>query len=121
MGAHGYPRATGDIDFFVEASEINSQKLYMSLKEFGAPLINFRTDTFCKKGIIFQIGVPPRRIDIITAIDGVTFQEAYIGKKYITIEGLKVPFLSMRDLIKNKESTGREKDKLDAKYLRKIK
>ena len=74
--------------------------------------------TFEEKGIIFQIGVAPRRIDIITRIDGVTFKEAYKTKEIIEIEGLRIPFLSKENLIKNKQSTGREKDKLDANYLR---
>lgn len=121
MGAYGYPRATGDIDFFVEASKINSKKVYLSLKEFGAPSSNLNQETFSAKGIIFQIGLAPRRIDFITEIDGVSFQKAYKNKKYLEIESLKVPFLSIKDLIKNKESTGRDKDKLDAKYLKRKK
>lgn len=121
MGAQGYPRATGDIDIWVEPSCENSEKVYRSLSEFGAPLLGIIKETFCKKGVIFQIGVAPRRVDIITKIDGVDFKKAYADKEKIEIEGLRVPFLSKKDLIKNKESTGREKDKLDAKYLRQIK
>ncbi len=60
----------------------------------------------------------PRRIDLITQIDGVIFKDAYTNKELIKIENLNIPFLSKDDLIKNKESTGREKDKLDVKYLR---
>jgi len=117
MGAYGYPRATGDIDIWVEASEKNSKSIYDALKEFGAPLNDITKETFSQKGIIFQIGVPPRRIDIITEIDGVEFGKAYADKKEIEIDGLRVPFLSKQDLIKNKQSTGRDKDRLDVKYL----
>jgi predicted nucleotidyltransferase len=118
MGAYGYPRATGDIDIWVEASSENSEKIHQSLSEFGAPLSEVTKTTFCEEGIVFQIGVAPRRIDIITKIDGVDFNKAYSDKQKMEIEGIKIPFLSKEDLIKNKESTGREKDQLDAKYLR---
>ena len=118
MGVYGYPRATGDIDICVEASSGNSEKIYQSLSEFGAPLSELTKTTFCEEGIVFQIGVAPRRIDIITKIDGVDFKKAYSDKQEIEIEDIKIPFLSKENLIKNKESTGREKDKLDAKYLR---
>lgn len=118
MGFHGYPRATGDFDIWVENSLENSKNIYRSLSEFGAPLSKILEDTFTKKGIIFRIGMAPRRIDIITYIDGVDFEEAYKAKETIELEGLSLPFLSKEDLIKNKQSTGREKDKLDIKYLR---
>jgi hypothetical protein len=118
MGAYGYPRATGDLDIWVEASPGNSEKIYRSLSKFGAPLSDITETTFSEEGIIFQIGVAPRRIDIITKIDGVDFGKAYSDKQEIEVEGIKIPFLSKEDLIKNKESTGREKDQLDAKYLR---
>ncbi len=118
MGVYGYPRATGDFDIWVEVSSENSEKIYRSLSQFGAPLSDITKTTFCEEGIIFQIGVAPRRIDIITKIDGVDFKKAYSDKQEVEIEDITIPFLSKEDLIKNKESTGREKDKLDAKYLR---
>jgi len=119
MGAQGYPRATGDFDIWVEPSPENSKKVYNSLAEFGAPLEQINTETFTGKGIIFQIGVVPRRIDILTFIDGVKFDKAYKDKENIEIEGITIPFLSKENIIKNKKATGREKDKLDVKYLKK--
>lgn len=118
MGVYGYVRATGDFDIRVEASPDNSRKVYNALKEFGAPLRELAPDTFSKKGVIFQIGVQPRRIDVITHIDGVTFKKAYPAKKVVKLEGIKIPFLSKVHLIKNKSSTGRKKDLLDAETLR---
>ncbi len=118
MGAYGYPRATGDFDIWVEASSENSKKIYCSLQKFGAPLSVLTEKTFCEEGIVFQIGVAPRRIDFITKIEGVDFKQAYSEKQEILIDELNVPFISKENLIKNKESTGREKDKLDAGYLR---
>jgi hypothetical protein len=117
LGAYGYPRATGDVDIWVDTSIENSKKIYVSLAEFGAHLADISEQTFTEKGIIFQIGIAPRRIDIITCIDGVDFREAYEKKEVIEVDGLKIPFLSKEDLIKNKRSTGREKDRLDAEYL----
>ncbi|MHA1880351.1 MAG: hypothetical protein ACTSYG_08140 [Candidatus Heimdallarchaeota archaeon] len=121
MGAHGYPRATGDFDIWVEASAKNSKKIYKSLSEFNAPLFNITEKAFAEKGVIFQIGVAPRRIDIITHIDGVIFEKAYETKELIEIESLKIPFISKENLIKNKQSTNREKDKIDVNYLKKNK
>jgi len=117
MAVHGYPRATGDIDIWVETNIENSRKIYACIKQFGAPLSDISEQTFTEKGIVFQIGTAPRRIDIITRIDGVDFSEAYTAKKVIEVEGLRIPFLSKEDLIKNKLATGREKDRLDAQYL----
>jgi len=121
MGAYGYPRATGDFDIWVEASIENSKRIHKSLSEFGAPVLGITENTFAEKGIVFQIGVAPRRIDIITNIDGVSFKKAYKSKENIEIENLNLPFISKENLIKNKQSTGRQKDKLDADRLKNTK
>ena len=117
MGAHGYPRATGDIDIWVEPSEENSRRVYSSLAAFGAPLHEIDETTFVRHGCVFQIGVAPRRIDIITSISGVEFDEAYQKRQCVDIEGLAIPILSLGDLIRNKRATGRDKDRLDADHL----
>lgn len=119
MGAHGYPRATGDLDLWVEPSPGNSTLVYEALVDFGAPKHELNPQTFSEPGIVFQIGVAPRRIDVLTHIEGVSFQEAYANREEIDVEGIAVPLLSKADLIRNKESTGREKDRLDAENLRK--
>ena len=120
MSAHGYPRATGDFDLWVDASPVNSRRVYTSLSVFGASLSEVTPDTFRKKGVVFQIGVAPRRIDILTHIDGVDFRDAYRAREKIEVEGMTIPFLSRKDLLQNKEATGRDKDRLDARILRKI-
>jgi hypothetical protein len=101
MGAHGYPRATGDIDIWVEPSAENSERVYNSMVAFGAPLHEIDETTFAKSGIVFQIGVAPRRIDIITAISGVGFNDAYQQRQTVEMEGLSIPILSLGDLIRN--------------------
>ena len=110
LGVYGYPRATGDIDIWVEPSQENAKRIFDVLGKFGSPLKEISNKTFATKGIIFQIGVPPRRIDLITEIDGVEFVNAYKNRKMVTLEKLRVPFLSLKDLIRNKQSTGRAKD-----------
>lgn len=119
LGVHGMPRATGDIDIFVKADAENSQRIYDSLIRFGAPASELSPFDFNEDEIIFQIGVAPRRIDIITSIDGVTFDEAYEDCVTAEVEGLNIPVLSVDALIKNKEATGREKDILDVRILKK--
>jgi predicted nucleotidyltransferase len=121
LGTHGYPRATGDIDIWVKPNNINSKKLYKALARFGAPLGQIQIDEFSTEGIIFQIGVIPRRIDIITKIDGVTYEEADEDKIIVEIEGLKIPVISLEKFIRYKMATGREKDELDIKTLTKKK
>ena len=121
LGAHGYPRATGDIDIWVKPNNTNSRKLYKVLARFGAHLEQIEIDDFSMEGIIFQIGVIPRRIDIITKIDGVTYEEADEDRITVEVEGLMLPVISLDKLIKNKMATGREKDELDIKTLKKRK
>ena len=117
LAAYGYPRATGDFDIWVEASPENSKKILSSLISFGSPTSELTEITFMQKGIIFQIGVAPRRIDLITHIDGVDFNNAYPSRTTIVMEGLNLPFISKENLIKNKKSTGRDKDLVDVKHL----
>ena len=119
MSAHGYPRATGDIDIWVEPSPENSERVYRALAQFGAPLHEVDEATFVKLGVVFQIGVEPRRIDIMSAVSGVDFEEAYQHRQIVDIEGMSIPILSHDDLIKNKRATGRDKDRLDADRLEK--
>jgi len=117
MAAHGFPRATADLDIFVRPSKENAKKVYQALANFGAPMESITIEDFTKRGTIFQVGVIPRRIDVINDIDGVSFEEAFKEKKIVVIEGLKVPIISKQKLIVNKKSTGREKDRLDANRL----
>ena len=115
MAAHGFVRATGDIDIFVQPTLENSDAVFASLVEFGAPLSGVTAKDFRTPGTVYQIGVPPNRIDILTDIDGLSFDEA--GSFDVEIDGLAVPFLDLDSLKRNKASTGRTKDKLDLELL----
>ena len=87
---------------------------------FGAPLENIKIDDFSVPGTVFQVGVIPRRIDIITKISGLNYAEASAGKEIVKIDDLSIPIISKQNLIINKLATGREKDRLDAETLKKI-
>jgi len=117
MAGHGFPRATGDMDLWVEPTPDNAARVYESLVKFGAPTGHFKEEDFAIDGTIVQIGVAPRRIDIITAIDGVTFEQAWANRVEANIDGVIFPVLSLNDLITNKRATGRKRDALDAEWL----
>jgi len=117
VGLHGYQRSTKDIDFWVLASPENAVRLTRALEKFGAPMHEFSAKDFEAKGTNFQIGVAPIRIDIITEIAGVDFEEAYNNMKIVEVDGHKIPVISISDLIKNKKRTGRMRDLDDAEHL----
>jgi hypothetical protein len=117
MAAHGYPRSTLDIDFWVQQSPQNADAVMRALQRFGAPLGDLTAEDLQKNGTIFQIGVAPRRIDIITEATGLEFGEAYERSQPVTIEGIEVRIPSIADLIRNKRSTGRTRDLADAEAL----
>ncbi len=121
LGIYGFPRATGDIDLWILADNENSKKIFSCLAKFGAPMQDVTEETFCDKDVIFQIGLAPRRIDIITKISGVDFEEAYGRKKEVELDNMKLPFISKQDLIANKTATGRDKDSIDIKNLLRVK
>jgi len=118
MAAHGHPRATGDLDIWVKPEQQNATKVYRALAKFGAPLDQLLVEDLEQEDIIFQIGVAPRRIDILTHIDGIDFMDAAQDKSLIRIDDLNLPVISKNRLIQNKEATGRDKDKVDAEILR---
>ncbi len=122
MSVFGYTRATGDLDIFLQVSEVNSHKVIDALKEFGAPLAAHKiTPAFFQHiGVNYQIGIPPSRIDILTQIDGMDYDEADLTKERGNLGGILVPVLSLQSLIKNKEACGRDKDLIDIKELRKL-
>jgi len=117
LSAHGYPRATGDLDLWVNHQPDNAARIWKALTTFRAPLGRIKQEDFCNDDLIFQIGVVPNRIDIITQIDGVTFEEAWDDRIVIDMLEMKIPVISKPDLIRNKKATGRPKDKLDVLML----
>jgi hypothetical protein len=117
MSFHGYPRATGDIDLWIRRSEENAKKVWRALEKFQAPLFDLHLNDLTKSDMVFQMGVIPNRIDIITSIDGVDFDEAWHDKEFVDTSGLTIPIISKTHLIINKSSTNRPKDKNDVLWL----
>jgi hypothetical protein len=118
LAAHGFVRATGHIDLWARPSEENAERIMRALARFGAPVAEVSVDDFKEPDIVFQMGVAPRRIDILTMIDGVSFDEAWQERKQIVVDGLPIHVISKLHLAKNEESTGRPQDKVDLDWLR---
>ena len=121
MAAHGYPRATMDIDIWVMPSPQNADAVLRALRRFGAALHNLTKEDLQKDGTVFQIGVAPRRIDIITEASGLQFEEVYSRALSVNIEGIEVHIPLIDDLIRNKRASGRTKDLADAEALESLK
>jgi hypothetical protein len=119
VAAHATARATEDLDIWVRNAVDNSQRVMRALYRFGAPTSNLSPADFQSSDLIFQMGAPPWRIDILTAIDGVTFDEAWPERREWTVDGLVLPVLSRRHLIANKRAVGRAKDLADVESLEK--
>ncbi len=117
LAVHGLARATGDIDLWVKRSEENAEKIMRALAAFGAPLSEIGEEDFMTPEMVFQIGVAPRRIDLLTSLTGVTFEEAWPAREEIEIEGIRIPVIDRTHLIQNKRATGRPKDLADADWL----
>jgi len=119
---HSRPRATQDIDIFIDNSEVNAKKILKALDEFGFASLNIKKEDLIKDDAIIQLGVRPLRIDLVTSIEGVKFDEAYKNRVTINYADLKnIRLISIKDLIKNKKETGREKDIFDIDWLNKYK
>ena len=117
LAFHGLPRATGDIDLWVRCSDENAFRIWQALTRFGAPLSGVSVDDFTTSGMVVQVGVAPRRIDVLTAIDGVEFDSAIRERELAELDGLTVPILSRRHLVQNKRAAGRPKDEADLAFL----
>ena len=121
MASHGYPRATMDIDIWIKPSLQNAEAVLRALHRFGAPLENLSKEDLVEEGTIFQIGVAPRRIDIITSASGLEFEETFGRSQLVNIEGIELRIPCIDDLIQNKRATGRTKDLADVEALEALK
>ena len=119
VAAHGTPRATGDLDIWIEASAANAALVWRALADFGAPMaaLGVAMDDLAQPGHVVQLGMPPRRIDLLTAIDGVEFGSAWQRRFIAAVADQRLPFLSYDDLLRNKHSAARPKDLLDIELL----
>ena len=118
LAAHGLPRATGDIDILVRREAENAQRVLRAIVKFGAPTAHLSEQDFISPNMVVQLGVEPCRIDLLTSISGVEFEDAWQNKVTVEVDGLELYVLSREDLLKNKAATGREKDKGDIAWLK---
>jgi hypothetical protein len=119
LAVHGVPRATGDLDVLVRAGDANAARVLRALATFGAPVEQhgLTAADFAREGNVYQMGQPPRRIDVLTSIDGVDFDTVARGRVVARLEGLDLPVIGLRELRTNKRAAGRTKDLLDLALL----
>ncbi|MES2063415.1 MAG: DUF6036 family nucleotidyltransferase [Bacteroidota bacterium] len=121
LALHGKPRNTGDLDIWIRISKTNANKMVSVMREFGFASLKLKAEDFLKDNFINQIGYPPLRIDIIGEIDGVKFEEAFENRQIIVLEdGLTISYIGLDDFLRNKLSSGRKRDLLDAKDIEKL-
>jgi len=114
---YGYPRFTADLDLFIERSRENADRLLQVIERFGFGDLNLSADDFLKEDQVIQLGVSPNRIDLLTFISAVDFQEAWAARQQAEMQGVSVPIISKEMLKRNKAATGRSQDLLDLKRL----
>jgi hypothetical protein len=119
MAVHGVPRATGDLDVWVNPSPENAARVWGAMIEFGAPsdALGVSRSDLETPGRVIQFGLPPRRVDVMTRLSGLDFDDAWIRHETHSVVGIEIPFLSRVDLIVNKRASGRPKDLADLEVL----
>ncbi|HEV7682337.1 MAG TPA: hypothetical protein VGO68_09475 [Pyrinomonadaceae bacterium] len=114
---HGYFRYTSDIDLFIDRSNENAERIQAAIRQFGFADLNLLNQDFTEANQVIQLGVAPNRIDLMTFLSGVTFDEAWAAREYGNLDGLNVPFISKEMLKQNKLACGRLQDLADAEHL----
>lgn len=110
VGYYGYPRATGDMDIWASAKRENAFKLINAFKEFGFDVPELSVELFTKENQITRIGVPPLRIEVLTSISGVKFEECYPNRNVVSIDNIEINLINLDDLKKNKAAAKRFRD-----------
>lgn len=116
---HGHARTTGDMDVWVRPTAANASRVRRALVRFGAPLaaLGIHEGDFARDDMVVQLGVPPRRIDLLTSISGVRWDDAWPNRVEVAWQGRRVAFLGLDDLLHNKRTSGRPKDLVDVDEL----
>ena len=118
MAAHGLPRATGDIDIWVRPTPDNAARVIRALEAYGAPLFDLTAADLTRADTVFQIGVPPGRVDILSGVSGLEFDEAWGSRVAVTLAGVEASAIGFDALLKNKLAAGRPRDLADVAWLR---
>jgi predicted nucleotidyltransferase len=117
LSFYGRPRATGDLDLWVDSTVVNAERVFRALARYGAPLEGITPEDFSKPGTVLQVGVAPNRVDILTSLTGLTFEEAWENRKAISLGGIPLFVISELDFIRNKRSVARAQDIADAEEI----
>ncbi len=117
LAAHGHPRFTKDLDLWIWIDPENVVRLVAALGDFGFGSLGITPEDFAEPGVVVQLGYPPHRIDLLTSIDGVTFDECWPDHVVIDIGGAPVPFIDADHFLANKRASGRAQDLADAQAL----
>jgi predicted nucleotidyltransferase len=120
VGDHGFPRYTGDLDIFIGVSAENADRILDVLNDFGFSNLGLNTNDFLEQDIVVELGREPMKIQVLTGIDGIKFEECYEAREEFDIEGIDVAFIGLEALIKNKAASPRAKDRIDLEELKKI-
>ena len=115
---HGYPRYTKDLDFWIWANPDNADRLLKTIQDFGLGMLNLSKEDLLDLDNVIQLGYEPNRIDIIVDLEGLDFESCYADRVDSMMDDINVHFMGLDDLIKNKLSTGRMQDKVDADKLK---
>jgi hypothetical protein len=119
VAVHAEPRATGDLDIWVEPTAENAIRVFQALRRFGAPLQDLTIGDLATRDVVYQMGLPPNRIDVMTSISGVSFPLAWKRRSSVAVNGLRVPVIGREALVRNKKAVGRPKDRMDLELLKK--
>lgn len=114
---HGHPRYTKDFDVWIESSPENADRLLSALDMFGFGSLGLKKEDFLREGQVIQLGYPPNRIDLLTSLNAVIFEDCFRSRVQVEIQGITINFIDIVNLKKNKLSTGRHQDLADAKSL----
>jgi predicted nucleotidyltransferase len=117
VAVHGHVRATNDIDVWIEATPENARRTEAAIREFGFDLPELTTERLLDARVITRMGVPPMRIEVLSAISGVSFEEAYVNRISVDVDSIRVPVIGLEDLLANKRASGRAKDLADVEEL----
>lgn len=117
VGVHGYPCYTGGLDIWLNPTVPNAERVLRAITDFGFGSFNLTVADLTEEGNVIQFGQPPLRIDLLTSIDGVTFDACYANRKEVTFDGMAMNFIGYHDLVTNKKATGRHRDLDDVENM----
>ncbi|MBL8804105.1 MAG: hypothetical protein JNN27_19025 [Planctomycetes bacterium] len=117
---HVKPRFADSLEVWVDANPLNGERVWRGLAQFGAPLRGVTPTDFSRPGVVYQVGVPPRRVDVLTRIEGVEFVHAWRERLELQYAGVPVHVIGAAELLVNKRAVGRPRDLLDAKDLERV-